>query len=226
MKKKNVLWIILDLIFLIVFNTVFFVLGGTDHSASVWICYGFIHLSYIMLLITPMLVRNSSSRHIFGVTLASISSTYFLVTFVLGLIIILFDPASYKITLVVHVIIAGIYAIILVSNMIANEATADSLEVHEQELVFVKTCSMKLNGIVESVSDKQLRKKIERAYDVVHASPVKSSPRVKPLEEQINDIIDALANDVKAGNTERAAGKADRIVSLTEERNRQLKYSN
>ena len=46
MKKKIALWIILDLIFLIVFNTVFFVAGGADHPASVWISYGFIHFAY------------------------------------------------------------------------------------------------------------------------------------------------------------------------------------
>ena len=59
MRKKNVLWILLDLVFLIVFNVVFFVAGGTDHPASVWISYGFIHFSYIMLLITPILIRKS-----------------------------------------------------------------------------------------------------------------------------------------------------------------------
>ena len=34
MNKKRTLWILLDLVFLIVFNVVFFVAGGTDHPAS------------------------------------------------------------------------------------------------------------------------------------------------------------------------------------------------
>ena len=42
MNKKTVLWIILDLIFLAIFNTVFFVMTGLQHPASVWISYGFI----------------------------------------------------------------------------------------------------------------------------------------------------------------------------------------
>lgn len=57
MNKKSLLYILLDLIFLAVFNTVFFVVGGTEHPASVWIAYGFIHFSYIMVLVTPFLVR-------------------------------------------------------------------------------------------------------------------------------------------------------------------------
>ena len=40
MKKKKFLWIILDLIFLVIFNMVFFVISGIVHPTSVWISYG------------------------------------------------------------------------------------------------------------------------------------------------------------------------------------------
>ena len=40
MNKKSILFILLDLVFLAVFNTVFFVVGGTNHPASVWVAYG------------------------------------------------------------------------------------------------------------------------------------------------------------------------------------------
>ena len=98
--KKNVLWILLDLVFLIVFNTVFFVAGGTDHNASVWISYGFIHLSYILLIITPFLIRKSSSAAVFGFSLYSISSTYFLVEFIVGVIFCLINMVLFLYQLV------------------------------------------------------------------------------------------------------------------------------
>lgn len=75
MSKKSVLWIIMDLIFLVVFNTVFFVAGGFDHPASVWVSYGFIHFSYLMVIITPFLIRKSSSSAVFGFSLYSVSAT-------------------------------------------------------------------------------------------------------------------------------------------------------
>ena len=89
MNKKNVLWILLDLVFLVVFNVVFFVASGTQHPASVWISYGFIHFAYIMLLVTPFLIRKSSSAAVFGFSLYSISSTYFFVAFIAGIVFIL-----------------------------------------------------------------------------------------------------------------------------------------
>ena len=67
MNKKTVLWIILDLIFLAIFNTVFFVMTGLQHPASVWISYGFIHFAYLMVIVTPFLIRKSSRIWLFTV---------------------------------------------------------------------------------------------------------------------------------------------------------------
>ena len=66
MNKKQVLWILLDLVFFIIFNVVFFVAGGTEHKASVWISYAFIHVAYIMLVITPLLVRKTTNKAVLG----------------------------------------------------------------------------------------------------------------------------------------------------------------
>lgn len=128
LDKKTLLHIILDAIFLIVFNAVFFTIGGTDHPASVWISYGFIHFSYLMILITPRLIRKSSSAAVFGFSLYAVSAVYFIVEFFVGLAFILLRSDTIKIALTVQIVIAGVYGAILVSNMIANEYTADALE--------------------------------------------------------------------------------------------------
>ena len=66
MSKKGILWILLDLIFLAVFNAIFFVAIETKQPASVWIAYGFIHFAYLMVIATPLLIRKSSSASVFG----------------------------------------------------------------------------------------------------------------------------------------------------------------
>lgn len=96
MKKTNGLWIMLYLIFLIIFNAVFFIAGGSEHPASVWVSYGFIHFSYLMLVVTPFLVRKETSAAVFGFSLYTISSVYFFVELVTGIIFILISSESYK----------------------------------------------------------------------------------------------------------------------------------
>ncbi len=226
MNKKSVLYILLEAVFLVVFNIVFFVAAGTEHPASVWISYGFIHLAYLMVLVTPMLIRKSSSAAIFGFSLYSISSTYFFVEFIVGLVFIFMKSESYKIALIVQIILAGIYAILLLSNMIANEKTADSIEKHEDEVAYIKNAASRVKYLVGRANDKKANKEIERVYDLLHSSPTRSVSTVKMLEEQIHNMITSLEKSVLANDTAAIITYSGEIISMVEERNRKIRISN
>lgn len=223
MNKKSILYILLDLVFLIVFNTVFFVVGGNEHPISVWISYGFIHFSYLMVLITPFLIRKSSSATIFGFSLYSISAIYFFVEFLIGLIFILIGSDSYKAALVVQVIVAGMYAIMLIANLIANECTADKVQKQEEEIAYIKTAAAKIKLLVGKSTDKKANKEIEKAYDLLHSSPSKSNTSVKTLESDILNKITELKNAVDNNNKDATMSLCKEIIHLTEERNSIIK---
>lgn len=226
MNKKSILYILLDLVFLAVFNTVFFVVGGTEHPASVWISYGFIHFSYLMILVTPFLIRKSSSQAVFGFSLYSVSAVYFFVEFIVGLVFIFVGSESYKASLVVQVIIAGIYAVMLISNLIANEYTADSVEQHEDEVAYIKNAASRVKILMGKANDKKANKEIERAYDLLHSSPSRSAATVKLLEDEIKNKVTDLEDAVAANETAAIITIAGEIVAKTEERNRKLKMAN
>ena len=226
MNKKSILYILLDLVFLAVFNTVFFVVGGSNHPASAWLSYGFIHFAYLMVLITPIATRKSSSAAVFGFTLYSVSSVYFIVEFIVGLVFIFVRSESYKAALVVQVIIAGIYAILLISNMIANEHTADSIERHEDEVAYIKNAASRVKALIGKAGEKKANKEIEKAYDLLHSSPTRSIATIKSLEEQINNKVFELESAVSTNNTSLIISHAGEIVSMTEERNRKIRLTN
>lgn len=226
MNKKTILWIILDLIFLAVFNTVFFVMTGLQHPASVWISYGFIHFAYLMVIVTPFLIRKSSSAAVFGFSLYSISSTYFLIEFVIGLVFVILKSDSYKVALVVQIIIAGIYGVLLISHLIANESTADSVEKHEDEVAYIKTAASRVKALVGKSKDKKANKEIEKAYDLLHSSPTKSISTVRYLESAVMNQISDLEDAVQSGETDLIIATAGEIISTMEERNRKLRLSN
>lgn len=225
MNKKSVLWILLDLIFLAVFNTVFFVAGGTDHTASVWISYGFIHFAYLMVLVTPFLIRKSSSAAVFGFSLYSISSTYFLLEFVVGLIFVFMKSESYKASLIVQVIVAGIYAVLLLSHLIANEHTADSVEQHEEEVAYIKTASSRIKALIGKANDKKANKEIEKAYDTLHSSPSKTVATVRSIESNVMNKVAELEGAVSDQDTATIITTSGEIVALMEERNRKIRLS-
>lgn len=226
MNKKSVLYILLDLIFLVVFNVIFFVVGGTEHLASVWISYGFIHFSYLMIMVTPFLIRKSSSAAVFGFSLYSVSVVYFFVEFITGLIFVFVNSESYVPALIVQTILAAVYAILLITNMIANENTADSIEKHEDEVAYIKTVASRVKQLMGKANDKTANKEIEKVYDLLHSSPSHSVATVKLLEEQIKNMITDLEGAVLANDTTTIITISGEIIELVEERNRKIRISN
>lgn len=224
--KKTILWILLDLVVLAVFNTLFFVIGGTEHEKAVWISYGFIHFAYAMLLITPLLIRKSSSSSVFGYSLYSISATYFIIEFITGLAFIIVNPDTEKAALIIQVIIAGIYAVILLSHLIANEVTAESADRRENEVAFIKQAATQVKALVGKADNKKANREIEKVYDLLHSSPSKSNNAVAPLESAILRTIYELESAVSSKDEDAIFSKSREIISLAETRNDELKQLN
>lgn len=226
MKKTKIFWYFLDSIFLIVFNLYFFLLKGIDQPVSVWISYASIHFAYLMVLITPMFVRKGSNSADYGRPLFTITTSYFFLSLIVGVVFIVISPEIITVALLVQISIAALFAVLLLTNLIANEHTADNIERHEVELKYVKESSSKLDALLKQISDNTIRKKIEKAYDLIHSSQVKSSYNVKTVEQDVINEIDNLENALKQNNLEKIQLIVDKICNLASERNRQLKLLN
>jgi len=227
MKRVNILWLLLDSLFLIVFNLLFFMLGDAGNSkASVWICYGFIHFAYLALLFTPLLVRKGSVETDYRRPLYVATTSYFLVALLVGVTLILIAPETVKVTMIIQVVLAAIFLGWLLMYLIANEHTADNTERREAELQYVKLSSAKLQSLMQQISDRDIAKKVERVYDLIHSSPAKSNPDVRSLEEEVINEIERLGSLVSQNEMEQIVSIADKICRLAEERNRQVKTNN
>ncbi len=226
MNKKSILYILLDLVFLIVFNTLFFVLGGIDHPASVWISYVFIHLAYIMILLTPRLVRKGKNKAALKFPLQTVSTGYFFAAFIVGLFFVLIRSSSYKAALVIQIVISGVYAALLLTNMIANEHTAENQAKREDMITFVKTASSRVKLLLDKTDSKKANRKLETAYDTLYASPVANIESVKILEIEILNKILELEAAVKQNSADEVISLADELIDLTESRNAAVKSGN
>lgn len=222
MKRKNTMWSILYLIFLVVFNLIFYTLGGINHPASVWISYFFIHFAYLFLLATPFFVRKGRETGTFSAVLGWISATYFGIELVVGILFILIPPKGIKGALIVQVLILAVYLFVLISNMIANEQTETAIERHSKDLCYVKTASVRMRSIIEKVGDRVLLKKIEKVYDVLRCSPVKSSSAANEIEQRVFKELDSLERAVSMGDEEGINTSAETLYALVVERNHRL----
>lgn len=226
MNKKSVLFILLDLIFLAVFNTVFFVTAGAHHPISVWISYGFIHFSYIMVLATFLLIRKGCSAVIFGMSLHTVSAGYFFTEFAVGIVFLIIRSKAYKAALIVQIIIAAIYAVMLIANLIANEYTADSTARSEKETAYIKSTAARVKALIDKPVEKSLRKQVEDVYDLLHSSPARSDSSLASVEGQITAAVSDLENAVSSGDGAAISAAAQNAKALIEERSRILRQMN
>ena len=224
--RKHVLYIVLYLIFLIIFNTAFFLLGGTEHPNPIWISYGFVHFAYFMLVITPVLVRKGRNTTVFGFALFSISAVYFLIAFIVGVIFILIAPETIEAALLIQLIIAGLYGIILIMNMIANDRTADAEESRQHEIEYVKNASEQIKWLSDRVKDKNIKRKIDRVYDTLSSSPIKSHPSLSHMEIRVLELLNELEQAVSKGDKEYILSQVESLYLVINERNTRLKTLN
>jgi signal transduction histidine kinase len=223
MRKLNILWLVLFLIFLIVFNTLFFVLSGTENSSAVWISYGFIHFAYFMIWLTPYCIDEKKNITHLGFSLYSLSTVYFLLQFITGTIIILIAPTGYKFALFIQVCYAGLFGIFFVIYMIANKYTAKAVEERQINLIFIKEATQMLKSILMRIDDKDMQRQIEKVYDEINSSPVKSHDSLRVLENDIMDMISQLQGIISSANRDDIVSISGILLNKINERNMSLK---
>ena len=227
MKNKMTLfrWISYA-VFPILFNVMFFLIGGTDHVASVWMSYAWIHVAYIMVIATPLFCPKTKSNYIFQFTAGQISAIYFGVEFLLGLLFIFIGAESITAPLIIQLIPLCAYALIFVANLMFNEDTARQEQRQKAEVAFIKIAASKAKYLMDITTDNELRRQCEDLYDLIHSSPSRSISAVKELESTIMLSLGELAVLSDANEVEEALKLSRRVRFAIEERNRILSISN
>ena len=192
MTKKNVLTAILDSVFVIAFNVLFFVNGGIHHVPSTWICYGFLHFAYLMVLLTPIFETKGKAAYLSKLTTYSISFLYFFIELALAIAVFAKEMDKTKVIISVQTIFFFLYFILLLSNLLANDSTAKKQELHDIENDFIKTISTKSKFIESIATDSNIKNKINNLYYSIHSSPTKTTSDVAIYETKICELLDSL----------------------------------
>ena len=223
-NSKKYFWFA-SLVFLAVFNAIFFVVGGTEHNTSVWISYAFIHLGVMLLFLMPLFVTRSDSAHVFGASLYSIWTVYFTVTFIAGLVFILVAPEKMSTAFIVQLIILGTFLVLLFALKGGDERIKSTEQKGRMERQYFNEAAGELKRLFDKADDAWLKKQIEKVYDSIKASPTKSFIEIKDIEENINDEIQKLKNACET-DKEKAIKILKSLDDLIAERNKQskLKY--
>lgn len=223
MTKKNILTIILDSVFIVAFNILFFLNGGTQHVAAVWTAYGFLHFAYLMVLITPLISSRGSTAVLSKTTTYTISLFFFVVELIFAIVTFATKTEHIKLVISIETVITALYVIILVINLLADDSIENKQKRHESENDFIKGISSQLKYIETLISEKTAKAKIESLYYLAHSSPSKSDDSIKFYENEIVRNIGLLEEKVNKKDVSEVIQVLDEIERLLNKRNFEIK---
>ena len=222
--KSNIYRIILGILFPILFVTFFLVFAGTEHGATCWIGFGVVLFSYCFMMFAPLLVPVSKSTHLFSVTGASLTSLYFVVNFIVGLIFMFLDFEEWKYALVGEVLLLVVFLVIFLPVLISDEETAKKENAQKQDVYAIKTLVTKVKLIAGKTTDLENKKQILKLYDEINSCPSTSNSAVKSIDESIGIGLEKLEIAVFENNNEDFDELIVELMTLTKERKEFSKY--
>jgi len=105
----------------------------------------------------------------------------------------------------------------------ANEKTSEAEEKRQPQIDYIKNSSRKLKSLLDGIKDKDTYRKVERAYDALYSSPVKTHPSLEQLEQSILQQIDTIEDSIESGNKERIITEVNKLQNMITDRNSKLK---
>ena len=125
--KKNVIKVVIALIFLVVLNLLYFICKGEPTTAD-WVSYAFIHAAFLCLLATPLLgagIGKGLVVLIAGLWLRALG--YFFVELVVGGAFLLASPEGYAWPLGVQAVLLAAFLVMQLMSVLANDSTSNAI---------------------------------------------------------------------------------------------------
>lgn len=223
--KTTLIRISFTLIFLVVFNALFFLLSGTDNPLSVWVSYAFVHVGYFTILLLPIFKNKGEADFYLSANLYGQAITYFLLELIIGVVFIIWRQESPVWPLVVQSILWLIFTMLILGNAWANQATSHSLAKREQELNVYQSMRKDLRRLLVQAGPPELKTLILACSDALESSSTRQAKDSEEIDAEIGNAIYSLKQSMACKDDAQSIASAKQLQGLINERKTILKYS-
>ena len=216
---RKILWFVNIGIFAVFFNLIFF-LSIENYSATRWISYAGIMIAFFCNSIALFTSPNSRDVVVHSYTRLMLTTSYFILEIIFGLLFILINNDSYIFPLIVQGGIFVFYGTWFTFLMLAEDSSVNSDIKQRQDFQFYKRASAEMEDIISNISDRNLSKMVEKAYDAVKGMQPVGFSSTQCVENDILLNISLLRNNLNEGKE--VSSEIDKIRKLVSDRNRTI----
>lgn len=217
MKNNKVLYGIICLITLIIVNVVIFV-SVKDFTTARLINIGFLNLSLIISLIFFVMVGKKETRFM-NYSRFPIVGLYSTIAFIVSALFITFNLQNIAITIIVQIILLGVFIVIISLNTMANNTAKTSSQNDRIQYNKVEDMSRRLDFIIKTIDDRSIIKKLEKAYDDVKNSKLNILEDTTQIDNDILQSISIIEYNVQNKQYNSIDEQINKIHNLVIKRN-------
>lgn len=223
--KANILKVVIGLIFLVLFNALFFLLGGTERSVTEWVSYGFIHAAYLCLLCTPLLCNARKGETVLSASLYLRALFYFFTELVVGVGFIWYNCPSATWPSIVQGCLLAVFLILQLMSVLANDATKASLSKQRKERIYIRSLAEDLRDAMKQITDPSLRKQVNACYELLNNSSLESFPEAASAEMELESAVNTLCSAIVIGDMSQLPQQIQNIQISIRHRNQAIRMA-
>lgn len=222
-NNKQILRAIIYFLIAVIFNLIFFIVGGTSHTNAEWVAYVWTYVAILVSFGAPLLCIKYKRTPENLVTIYLFAWLYSIGITVFNALVMLLNIKSVKIVILINGVVFLVYLIQLIFNMRVNYDIEKNEETIDSERQFVHDVSNKIRMCMQMVDDLTTKKSLEKAYDTVRTSPLHTNLQVMNYEIEVVRLVADLEMSTDSGDYETAKEIAGKIVINTNKRNAMLR---
>ena len=214
---------------LVLFNVIAFVLPGwagvEKYTASFWIGYGFIMLTFLGQLICAYFgFRGNDLKKLFySISLVTTSYTGLVLSFVIGGLCMLISPLMYWVSIVLCAIVLVINVLAVAKAAVAVAVVSEIDDKIKAQTFFIKSLTVDAESLMALAKTEELKMWCKKVYEAVRYSDPMSSPALASAESQITVKFADFSDAVKGEQAENVRTLSEELLVLIEDRNKKCK---
>lgn len=226
--KKSTLLAVIYVMSLVMYNFLLFIIAGFDgHSAVFWMSYAFMMVAFAMLLFCGLVLgaKGFSMRDwLFGYPLIKHTTVYLAAQFTASALFMIFEnSASWKLALVVMVVLLFVYAVFAASCLLAKQTIDEVEDRIRDKTAYIKLLRADASLLESKTSDPALKALCRKfAEDVRYSDPM-SCEALFELEKEISLCVADCSEAFAAADADAARTIIERASLLLRERNAKCK---
>ena len=229
MKKNFKRYIVFWAVLFALFNVIAFAsvgwIGYEKYTASFWIGYVFITISFIGQLICSYIAfkADTAKKLFYNISLIRTSYIGLITSFVVGGLCMLISPLPYW----VGVIVCAIVLVANVLSVVKATAAIDEIERIDTKVktqtFFIKSLTVDADTLMASAKSETVKAECRKVYEAIRYSDPMSCDALISVESEITVKFAELSEAVKANDFTGVTEIANEVVILIGDRNKKCK---